>query len=292
MKIVNILGGLGNQMFVYAMYKALSLKHPDEEVLLCTRSFKGYPLHNGFELADIFGVTATEASLFQLTKVAYPFFNYKSWQIMNHWLPTRHTMKEGTTQHPFDYRDVTREDSIFYDGYWQNEGNFKPIREEILRTYTFPEFLDERNIALAEELKRVNAVSCHIRRGDYLKDPVRCVCTQNYYRQALENIRKDKCPALYCIFSDDIEWCRQTFGPMLQGCNVIYVDWNKGKESYRDMQLMSLCHYNIIANSSFSWWGAWLNNHDDKVVLAPEIWMKKTLVNDPICKDWIRIKSE
>ena len=70
---------------------------------------------------------------------------------------------------------------------------------------------------------------------------------------------------------------------------VIFVDWNKGKESYRDIQLMSLCHYNIIANSSFSWWGAWLNNHEDKVVLAPEIWMNKPLVNDPICDSWKRI---
>ena len=71
---------------------------------------------------------------------------------------------------------------------------------------------------------------------------------------------------------------------------MIYVDWNKGQESFRDMQLMSLCKHNIIANSSFSWWGAWLNQNKDKVVMAPKDWMNKRVANDPICKDWIRIE--
>lgn len=290
MKIVNILGGLGNQMFVYAMYLALKEAHPEEDVLLCRRSYKGYPLHNGYELDSIFGIEAPEASLVQLAKVAYPFYNYKTWQLMRHFFPQRKSMASGTTQIPFDYKEVTREDDAFYDGYWQNERNFLPIREKVIETFTFSKFTDEKNLALAKKLSGVRAASCHLRRGDYLTDPVYGVCNANYYERAVTELNQAVNPDLYCVFSDDIEWCKENLVDLIgRDKEVIFVDWNKGKESYRDIQLMSLCHYNIIANSSFSWWGAWLNNHEDKVVLAPEIWMNKPLVNDPICDSWKRI---
>ena len=73
---------------------------------------------------------------------------------------------------------------------------------------------------------------------------------------------------------------------------VVFVDWNRKENSFRDMQLMSLCKHNIIANSSFSWWGAWLNQNESKVVIAPSVWMNKPIVNDPICENWIRINSK
>lgn len=293
MKIVNILGGLGNQMFVYAMYLALKETHPDEEVFLCRRSYKGYPLHNGYELDRIFGIETPEASLMQLAKVAYPYINYKTWQLMRHFFPQRKSMASGTTQIPFDYKEVTREDDAFYDGYWQNEKNFLPIRDKIIETFAFSDFTDEKNLALAQKLKGVRAASCHLRRGDYLTDPIYGVCNTNYYARAVKELNQTVNPDLYCVFSDDIEWCKENLVDLIgRDKEVIFVDWNKGRESYRDMQLMSLCHYNIIANSSFSWWGAWLNNHEDKVVLAPEIWMNKPLVNDPICDSWKRISTK
>lgn len=293
MKIVNILGGLGNQMFVYAMYLALKEAHPDEDVLLCRRSYKGYPLHNGYELDRIFGIEAPEASLMQLAKVAYPYINYKTWQLMRHFFPQRKSMASGTTQIPFDYKEVTREDDAFYDGYWQNEKNFLPIRDKIIETFAFSDFTVEKNLALAQKLKGVRAASCHLRRGDYLTDPIYGVCNSNYYENAVKELNEMVNPDMYCIFSDDIEWCKENLvGLIGKDKEVVFVDWNKGKESYRDIQLMSLCHYNIIANSSFSWWGAWLNDHEDKVVLAPEIWMNKPLVNDPICDSWKRISNK
>lgn len=292
MKIVNILGGLGNQMFVYAMYLALAEAHPNEDVFLCRRSYKGYPLHNGYELDRIFGVDAPEASLIQLSRVAYPFFNYKTWQLMRHFFPTRRNMVSGTTKIPFDYGEVTRDDDAFYDGYWQNEKNFLSIRNKVLKAYAFPKFRDERNIILSEKLKMTRAASCHVRRGDYLKDPVYGVCNCDYYAKAIAELEYMVVPEMYCVFSDDIEWCRENLTNLIGNKEIVFVDWNKENESFRDMQLMSLCHYNIIANSSFSWWGAWLNNHPDKVVLAPEKWMNKPLVNDPICESWKRIKVD
>ena len=290
MKIVNILGGLGNQMFEYAMYLALRHAHPGERILCCTRSYGGYGLHNGYELHRIFGIGAEEATLADLCRVAYPFWNYRTWQVMNHLLPRRRSMTQGTTATPYDEREVTRTDSAFYDGYWQNEDYFKAIRSEVLDAFRFPDFTDERNRRLAETLKGRNAASCHVRRGDYLKHPVMCVCTPEYYTRAIQRMNAEANPDLYCVFSDDIAWCRENLQPLFGDREVVYVDWNKGEDSYRDMQLMSLCRHNIIANSSFSWWGAWLNRNEDKVVMAPEEWMNKRVVNEPICRDWTRIQ--
>ena len=118
------------------------------------------------------------------------------------------------------------------------------------------------------------------------------VCNSDYYANAIAELENMVAPEMYCIFSDDIAWCKDNISSMIGDKEIVFVDWNKGRESFRDMQLMSMCHYNIIANSSFSWWGAWLNNHKDKVILAPEKWMNKPLVNDPICEDWKRIKVD
>lgn len=292
MKIVNILGGLGNQMFEYAMFLALKDAHPNEELKVCTRSFVGYGLHNGLEIQRIFGVVLPEASLRDLAKLAYPFFNYKTWQVMRHWLPNRKTMTRGALGIPFDYSEIERETSTYYEGYWQNEKNFRHIREHILKVYTFPNFDEERNIKLASRLVECNALSCHIRRGDYLKEPAWCVCKEEYYMHAISRALEEKQIDLLCVFSDDIEWCRENLNKVFRNVDKVYVDWNKGEKSFRDMQLMTLCRHNVIANSSFSWWGAWLGTQSDKVVYCPEIWVNGDVKNDPICDNWVRIKTE
>lgn len=289
MKIVNLLGGLGNQMFEYAMYLALKQAHPDEEIKVCTRSFGGYGLHNGLEVNRIFGVDLPEATLMQLAKVAYPFFNYKTWQIMRHLLPVRRSMTRGGFDVPFDYSQITRDDSAYYEGYWQNENNFKSIRSVVLDAYTFPVITDDKNALLATRLSNINSVSCHVRRGDYLKEPKMCVCTEEYYHRAIQFAKHNLSPELFCIFSDDISWCRKNLKDLLRDIDVVFVDWNKGENSYRDMQLMSLCRHNIIANSSFSWWGAWLNNHPDKKVISPKRWLNTHIINDPIPDSWIKL---
>lgn len=98
-------------------------------------------------------------------------------------------------------------------------------------------------------------------------------------------------PELYVIFSDDIQWCKENIREMVGNREVVFVDWNKGEQSFRDIQLMTLCKHNIIVNSSFSWWGAWLNQNEDKVVVAPEMFGKFEIKNDPICDGWVRVKS-
>lgn len=209
---------------------------------------------------------------------------------MHKWLPNRKSMTFETMQVPFDKNDVERMESMFYDGYWQYEEYFKDAREEILGVYQFPEFTDEHNEKLAEKLISCTSVACHVRRGDYLKHPVMCVCTEEYYVHAIEKMNNMVSPDLYCVFSDDPEWCKENLVHLFSEIEVVYVNWNKGENSFRDMQLMTLCKHNIIANSSFSWWGAWLNQNEDKIVLTPEKWLNKNLLKDPICDNWIRIR--
>ena len=290
MKIVNILGGLGNQMFEYAMYLALKDAHPEEEIKVCTRSFRGYGLHNGFELQRIFDVELPEASLWELAKLAYPFFNYKTYQVMFHWLRQRKTMTKGLTNIAFNYNEVTRLDSVFYDGYWQNEKFFRDIREKVIAFFSFPKFEDERNIELASLLDKHNVASCHVRRGDYLQDQRYQVCTPQYYTTAIVQMNEKVNPEMYVVFSDDIDWCKENLPAAIGNRKVVYVDWNKKENSYRDMQLMSLCRHNIIANSSFSWWGAWLGQQEGKIVIAPNKWVREPIVNNPICDSWIKIE--
>lgn len=292
MKIVNLLGGFGNQMFEYAMYLALKNEHPEEVIKCCTRSFRGYDLHNGLEIDRVFSLHITEASLWDLCKVAYPFLNYKTWQVVRHILPVRKTMTRGALNIPFDFTQVTRLGNTYYDGYWQNEKNFKHIREHVLKVFSFPPFTDKANRELSTQLIECNSLSCHIRRGDYLNDPAWGVCTTKYYREAIKRALNENNIDMICVFSDDISWCRKNLDIFFPNVDKKYVDWNKGKDSYKDMQLMTLCRHNIIANSSFSWWGAWLGQQKDKVVYAPSIWMKDNILNDPICDNWIRIDSE
>ena len=117
-----------------------------------------------------------------------------------------------------------------------------------------------------------------------------CVCTEEYYVHAIEKMNNMVSPDLYSVFSDDPEWCKENLAHLFSEMEVVYVNWNKGENSFRDMQLMTLCKHNIIANSSFSWWGAWLNQNEDKIVLTPEKWLNKNLLKDPICDNWIRIR--
>ena len=291
MKIVNIIGGLGNQMFQYAMFLALREAHPNEQVKVCTRSFGGYARHNGLEIQRVFGVELPEASLWDLCKLAYPFFNYKSWQIVRHCLPNRRSMTRGALNIPFDYLEIERLTSTYYEGYWQNEKNFYHIRNKIIEVFSFPEFEDNRNVELAKKIKECESLSCHIRRGDYLNDPDWAVCTPEYYNKALKKMTTEYKIDMICIFSDDIDWCRNNIRDFCDNEVIMYVDWNKGTSSYCDMHLITLCKYNIIANSSFSWWGAWLSKREGKVVISPNKWITSEETNSPICDHWIKMST-
>ena len=180
---------------------------------------------------------------------------------------------------------VFKNDDVYLDGYWQNELYFSDIREELLRDLTSISSMSELGVVYMEGIKKSNSVSLHVRRGNYLNLKNFNVLDIDYYMKAVEYIRKNVEKPTFYIFSDDLEWCKNSLG-FLDNC--IFVD--STKTEIDDLKLMSFCKHNIIANSSFSWWGAWLNQNCKKTVIAPKDW----LLNDPgssnvILSDWVKL---
>ncbi len=289
MKIVRILGGLGNQMFQYAFALALHERFQQEIIKIDPSAFNGYPLHSGYQIKEIFGECLPIASRKDILKVNYPYFHYRLWQIGKRVLPKLKSVK-------WEVEDMVYDESIFnlqtsdlyFDGYWQTERYFNSYRELIIEKLAFPE-LDPKNKGFMERFKGENIVSVHVRRGDYLKEPLfKGLTDLDYYKRAIAEISRRIKVDAFLIFSNDITWCRENITPL---CKVKceFIDWNTGRESYRDMQLMSLCSHNIIANSSFSWWGAWLNPNPNKIVIAPRKWINRSTPNDIIPDSWLRI---
>ena len=176
-------------------------------------------------------------------------------------------------------------------GYFQSETFFKKYRRDIVRLFTFHGDLSDQNKNLMKAIKSQNAVSVHIRRTDYINSNY-YILTIGYYKRAMKYIAKHvKNPHFY-IFSDDINWVENN---MEFAYKHTFVKTNRGRDSYIDMWLMSLCKHNIIANSSFSWWGAYLNQNPSKIVIAPDVWgfstedFEKTqqTVNEIVPKEWI-----
>lgn len=287
MKIVRIDGGLGNQMFCYAF--AIALREVSgEEVLIDTHRYKFFPNHFGYELSNLFNISLKEATNWQLWKVTNVAYNIFTNRIIEYLLPRRGTdIKEDFAKVDFSILDAHPDG--YYIGNWQWYKYFERYRSLVLEELSFKEGLDNRNDFLYQQLlSDSKSVSLHVRRGDYLLHPKYCgICEKDYYSRAIEranNIVGGE--PNYVIFSNDINWCRENLLALTKGGNVIFVDWNTGQKSNNDMRLMSACRINIIANSSFSWWAAYMNERIDKHVIAPDTWINIPMNYRIQCDDW------
>lgn len=287
MKIVRIDGGLGNQMFCYAF--AIALREASgNKVLIDTHRYKFFPNHYGYELSKLFNISikeATNGQLWRVTNVAYNVFTNK---IVEFLLPRRKTdIAENFLEVNPDL--ITEHPDGYYIGNWQWYKYFDQYREIIIKEFSFKDDLDLRNLTLYNQLlSENNSVSIHIRRGDYLTDPKYCgICDIDYYSRAIKIVKSQiGFEAHFAIFSNDIEWCRNNLLPLFSSDIVTFVDWNTGSESNKDMRLMSACRFNIIANSSFSWWAAYMNQRNDKSVISPKIWINLPLTYQIPCAEW------
>lgn len=292
MIVSNLIGGLGNQMFQYAAGRALSIQLQQEHYLDIS-DLRGYQLHQGYQLERIFAgefKIATPKSVHAILGYqAIPFFRKILIRDPLKYLRSR----KYVVQPSFGYWNQfdQLEDDVYLHGYWQSEKYFKKYSDLIRKDFVFKETLSVANQSVSHQIIQTNSVSLHVRRGDYVTstsaNEMHGVCSLEYYQQAIEEILNRVTNPFFYIFSDDQTWVKQN---LRLSAEHSYIDHNRGDESYNDMRLMSVCKHHIIANSSFSWWAAWLNSRKDKIVIAPKRWFNKPIdTQDLIPADWIRI---
>lgn len=292
MVITNLIGGLGNQMFQYAAGRALSLEY-GVPLRLDVSGFAAYDLHQGFELNRVF------KGAFEIADEA-DVRSILGWQyspVIRRVVP-RSSMavfrsKKFIVEPCFNYWDGIKhvQSDCYLTGYWQSEKYFLNFAGQIRDDFSFSPLLEKQNADLAKEITSSNAVSLHVRRGDYINISKNVAtyetCSLEYYRTAIQSVTERVKNTRFFVFSDDIDWVKSN---LKIDYPCIYVDHNQGAESYNDMRLMSMCQHHIIANSSFSWWGAWLNPSTDKIVVAPKRWFsKETNTQDLIPQSWVRV---
>lgn len=287
MNIIRISAGLGNQMFQYALY--LSLREINPDIAIDISEFKYRKHHQGYELERIFNITPKVASELEVAKMVDTSKAF--WATLRRKLfGTKIANGTYIKESGFNYQEgFAQMQDTYFEGFWQSYRYFEQIVSLIRKEFSFKEPLTERNQECAEQISSTESVSIHIRRGDYTKSRrwqnIGSICNSDYYNWAMASMNASIPNAQYFIFSDDIKWVREN----LNIPNATYIDWNSGAASYNDLRLMSLCKHNIIANSSFSWWGAYLNNNEDKIVIAPSKWYRDTPTPDLLPPSWITI---
>jgi hypothetical protein len=186
-----------------------------------------------------------------------------------------------------DFVDCDKD--VYISGFWQCERYFQRFEDEIRRDFVIRKEHLENTDRWLQLIQSGTSISLHVRRGDYVANPAtnafHGLCEPEYYQKALKKMTENTENPVVYIFSDDIQWCKQNLKPEL---SHHYVETGS---AYKDLFLMRSCKHNIIANSSFSWWGAWLNINSQKIVIAPSVWFKdpSAQYNDIIPINWYKI---
>ena len=266
MIISHINGGLGNQMFQYAAGKTLAQLN-NTPLKLDVSEFDKNKLRS-------FDLFAFETNILFATK-----------EEINDLVPSHTFEKALQYVSPLKKRTYYREKSFSFDdkvlrlgknvylkGYFQSEKYFLPEKNTIHHDFRFKSTLISHLFELASQLRNQDSVSIHVRRGDFSTNPeiahYHGTLQKDYYNSAIETIRSKITNPVFYFFSDDINWVNEN----LSVKNAMSISGHLTKNHFQDLYLMTQCRHNIIANSSFSWWGAWLNNNPDKIVIAPKKW--------------------
>lgn len=294
MVIVNLIGGLGNQLFQYALGRRLAHLHNTSLKLDPSGFDTYYKLHKYslkyFNVEEVFASRQEikkYRNLFSraLTEVDLRIFKYRSGDYYK-----RPYVKEKNLS--FDENILKTPSDVYLEGYWQTEKYFREISDILRKEFTFKIPPSVANQRMGDAIRSHNSVSIHIRRSDYITDRASSkalgLCDIPYYKRAVSYVaERVEAPHFY-VFSDDMNWVRSNFALDFP---VTYADINNADTNYEDLRLMSSCKHNIIANSTFSWWGAWLNESEKKIVIAPRNWFNDTSKKstDLVPENWVQL---
>lgn len=268
MIVIRLIGGLGNQCFQYAMARHLA-EINRVELKLDISEFEVYKLHayamGNMNIPERF---ATPGEIAGLKRVKEKHFH-------------------------FDPEILRLPDGVYLHGYWQTEKYFLQIADILRRELSPKEPVTGKNLEIAGRIAASDSVSVHVRRADYLPntyaEQLFEPCSLDYYMHAVKHIAGAVGKPHFFVFTDDKTWARDNFKLPYP---VTLVDHNGPDKNYEDIRLMSLCKHNIIANSSFSWWGAWLNKNPGKIVFAPKKWFTGKARSNPkdiVPESWLRV---
>lgn len=261
MIIAKIIGGLGNQLFQFAFAYALQKQNP-AELKLDASQYIHFP-DRKFELSH-FGLCHLASD--REIRAFFP----QNWFEKNFRKGKYKILKEKYFHYDSEIVQNYPNENLYLDGYWQSYRYWERYETEIRQIFTFQNALQEKNALFYEKIHETESVALHIRRGDYVQKTSVVQhyyqCPMTYYEQAIREISQKLEKPHFFIFSDDIEWCKAN---VTLDFPHIYID---SGNNLIDLQLMSACKHQIIANSSFSWWGAWLNPNPQKILIAPPKW--------------------
>lgn len=276
MVIIQMSGGLGNQMFQYALY--LKLKKLGKEVKFDSTSSYVRDNARPVQLA-VFNIQYPEVTKEELIEMTDSSMRLKD--RIRRKLRGRNTKEYREDKFGYDPRVLTK-DPAYLVGTYQSELYFEDIEDEVRKAFRFDKsIMQPETLQMKQEIMDSLSISIHVRRGDYLnaEGVYGEICTDAYYDAAIKYMLQKYPNATFYLFTNDLTWA-DFFVNARPYANIVVVKDNTEYTGYLDMYLMKHCKHNIIANSSFSWWGAWLNENKDKTVIAPSKWL-----NGLECKD-------
>lgn len=292
MIVSRLIGGLGNQMFQYAVARALA-DRTRSKLVLDVSQFADYNVHGfGLDALRVRGRLQRESALPPPAPPPEHPMVRRAKRLWRWITRTRPLVVYRERSFAFDGEVLQQRPPLLLEGYWQSEKYFLPAADAIRRDFSLAGEPDAANRAMLAQMQQTCAVSLHVRRGDYVTNPTAAAfhgsCSPEYYQRAVDHIASRCGPLTLFVFSDDQDWVRRN---MQFAHPTVHVDCNPPERGAWDMHLMKHCRHHVIANSSFSWWGAWLNPSPDKVVVAPRQWFTDAAIDtsDLIPASWVRM---